>query len=164
MESEALLLGLSEVSIAITGFTGVVGAVSAKSWGEVERFRFINLTALAIGATLCSFLPLALLTYNISEALSWVISAALLSLFVIVFQINGLFRVRKLNRIPGLTSNWTRWFLVIGSTIVVALQLVGIMLPSIIGATYITGILVMILQAVVQFVVFVIRIFVENDK
>ena len=156
-----MLLGLAEVSIAITGFSGVVGAVSGKTWGGAERFRFINLTSFAIAATLFSFLPLAVFSYNVSEAFSWAMSASLLTMFVVVFQTNGFFRVRKLR--GGEASIWAKWFLVTGSAIVAVLQLIGLTVPSIINATYITGILILILLAVFQFVVFVIRIFVRHD-
>jgi len=42
--------------------------------------------------------------------------------------------------------------------------LIGLTVPGVIGATYISGILIIILQAVIQFVVFVLRILVDTDQ
>ena len=69
--------------------------------------------------------------------------------------------MRKLR--GGEASIWAKWFLLTGSVMVAVLQVIGLTVPSIIHATYITGILILILLAIVQFVVFVIRIFVRHD-
>jgi hypothetical protein len=162
MENEALLLTLSEVSIAITGFSGVVAALSRKTWGDIERFRFINLVTFSIAATLFSVLPLAVSIYHASGFFPWIVSASLFAILVTIFQITRLVSVRKLARTPGLTSVWAGRVIVTGSGIVVVLQLIGLTNPSVIDATYISGILVIILLAIIQFVVFIMRIIVEE--
>ena len=162
MENEALLLTLSEVSIAITGFSGVVAALSRKTWGDVERFRFINLVSFSIGATLFSVAPLAVSVYDASGDFPWTVSASLLAVFVTFFQLRQLVTVRKLARTPGLTSFWAGWTIFSGSVLAVVLQLIGLTDPSVIDATYISGILIVILLAIIQFVVFIMRILVDE--
>lgn len=162
MHSEALLLGLAEVSIAVTGFSGVVAALSRRTWGDIERFRFINLISLSIAATIYSFLPLAVSSYDVSDAFAWIVSASLLVVFVITFQTRQLFAVKKLT--TSSISIWTGRLILTASGVVVLLQLIGLTVPAVISATYISGILVTILQAVIQFVVFVLRVLVDTDQ
>ena len=162
MENEALLLGLAEVSITVAGFSGVVAALSRTKWGDLERFRLINLITFSVTGAMFSFLPLAVSAYDVPEIVPWIVSASFLAMFITAFQVKQLFALRKLPQTRGSVSLWAGRMIVTGSAVVVLLQLIGLSVPGVVGATYITGILIVILLAAIQFLVFVVGILSEK--
>ena len=60
MPRESLLLGLAEVSVALTGFAGIVvflGRRASGNWTEADRARFSSMISNGLSALLFSLLP-----------------------------------------------------------------------------------------------------------
>jgi hypothetical protein len=74
MQGEAILETIAELSVAFTGFTGVVavlGRRSAAPWAPLEVFRFRVLLGASLAALLFSLLPFPLHYARLSEEATW---------------------------------------------------------------------------------------------
>jgi hypothetical protein len=158
MDIDALLLGLAEVSIAFAGFSGVVAALGRRvQWTDVERYRFTNLVTISTGAALFSFLPMVVSLYEIAAALRWSLSGVLLAVFVVGFLVNRVRVGAKIARTPGQVSVWVSWVFMLSLLIIAVLQAIGLAVHHLADALYVTSLLILLMLAAVQFVVFVLR-------
>ena len=75
---EGLLIGIAEISIALTGFAGVVvvlGRRASDPWPEVDRFRLRSLIENGLIAVLAALLPFLVLQLSESPEAIWGISS-----------------------------------------------------------------------------------------
>jgi hypothetical protein len=91
METADQLLLITEVSIALTGFSGIVASFQFRTGEHKSRGDVVGLATivqLGLMSALLSFIPLAISNFGIPESTSWSLSSAL---SVIVF---GIFLVK----------------------------------------------------------------------
>ena len=153
MVNESLLIGLAEVAIAFAGFSGVVAALSGKTnWSEADRFRFTNLLLISIAAAFFSFLPMIVDSYGLDEVQNRLLVSALLATFSIVLFVNRALKGLQIRRKFGELNTIVASVFAFSLTTIFAAQIVGYFHPEIAAATYVTGVLMLILLAATQFV------------
>ncbi len=93
-----VLIGITEIAVALAGFTGVVvvfGSRSSGSWHPGDRLRlgFLLEASLTAGA----FALLALLAYTTlpSERTAWVLTSALWSAYMMISLYRSRLRIRE---------------------------------------------------------------------
>jgi hypothetical protein len=101
MQGEGILETIAEVSVAFTGFTGVVAVFGRRPgapWDSLEVFRFRVLLGASLAALLFSLLPLLLHHAGLSEVATWRTASALVALHlaaVAALDARWLARVRR---------------------------------------------------------------------
>ena len=112
-----ILILLAEVSVAVAGFAGIVGAI-AKPAGDTERADLKALVAGAVGVLFFSLLPLVIALLPIANEAFWRLMAACLAVYVVwYYWANwGDFRVLK-------TS--PRWVIVVTGDLLMLLVLLA---------------------------------------
>ena len=124
MEGEAALQILAEVSVALAGFTGVVGAFGDRrsSWTPFEFLRFRVMLGTSLATLLLSLLPFALYHLHLAPGVIWILcSAAYAAYLVTIFPLD----VRR-GRALGLFEHpdYRAWVpLVLGGSVAVAVAL-----------------------------------------
>ena len=108
-------------------------------------------------------LPLVVGIYSLSPSTTWKMCASFLAVSLTGFLINQLIAVTRLARAGRSVSRWAAVILTIGMIVTIVLQIVGIVSTGIADATYVSGILVLLFLATVQFVVFVVRILIGRS-
>lgn len=79
MEGRDELLTISEIAIAIAGFSGVVAAfLQSDGLHELDRTRFINLFVVSFSAVGLAFAPIALYHAGLHGAVLWRCSSAIM--------------------------------------------------------------------------------------
>jgi FtsH-binding integral membrane protein len=153
MPNESILIGLAEVAIAFAGFSGVVAALSGKTnWSEADRFRFTNLLIVSIAAAIFSFLPIIVDLYGLGDAHSRLLVGSLLAIFSIGFLISRALRGMEINRKSSDLNTVVAVIFASSLVITAVLQIMGYFIPGVATATYVTGVLFLILSAATQFV------------
>jgi hypothetical protein len=79
MPRESLLIGLAEVSVALTGFAGIVvflGRRAAGQWTPSDRTRFTLMIACGLQALLFSLAPLLIWELALDPSATWAASSA----------------------------------------------------------------------------------------
>ena len=74
MEHEAIVSTVTEVAVALTGFTGVVAVLGHRSqgeWSPAERLQLRTLVETSLTALFASFLPGLLLAAEMSDPVTW---------------------------------------------------------------------------------------------
>lgn len=109
MEYESLLIGIAEISIALTGFAGVVvvlGRRTSVPWPLTDQFQLRSLIENGLLVVLAALLPFAVLQHTNEPSLIWRISSAIFGVAggVHAFIIQGC-RHRRLLRDPEATSD-----------------------------------------------------------
>ena len=80
MPEEGILIGIAEISIALTGFAGVVvvlGRRASGPWPEVDQFRLRSLIENGLIALLAALLPFAVQQFSENPTVIWGISSAI---------------------------------------------------------------------------------------
>jgi len=80
MATEDILILFAEVSVALGGFSGVVGVLGPRSfaqWSRDHRVLFANLIVGAFAALFWSIVPLILLNAGVDPELTWILSSGL---------------------------------------------------------------------------------------
>ena len=80
------LIGVSEIAIALAGFTGVVvafGSRSSGAWHPGDRLRLTFLLEASLTAIGFALLALLLINSPIPESIAWTVSSALWAVFMI---------------------------------------------------------------------------------
>ncbi len=101
MQGEGILGTIAELSVAFTGFTGVVAVFGRRpdaEWAPLEVFRFRVLLGASLAALLFSLLPFLLHHGGIAEARVWRVGSALVVLHLVVvaaLDTRTLARVRR---------------------------------------------------------------------
>lgn len=109
MEHESLLLGIAEVSIALTGFAGVVvvlGRRASDSWPLADQFQLRSMIENGLLVVLAALLPFAVLQHTSDASLIWRVSSGVFGVAgaAHAFIIQG-GRQRRLRRDPEEPSN-----------------------------------------------------------
>jgi hypothetical protein len=125
-----VLLGISSVAIAISGFSGVVAVFGGRAdgkWSPAERFRTTNMLILSLGACLLSFVPLTEESFQIPDPILWTAASSLLFAFCAVYGLYTVLLLRKPNlRRPGGLIVWVRYVYFVCLTLASALQVLNI--------------------------------------
>jgi len=82
LQDAEILQTIAEISIALTGFTGVVaffGDRGRGTWSSADLWRFSNLLHLSISTLLFSFTPILLVKLGVDVAGAWRLSSALMA-------------------------------------------------------------------------------------
>jgi hypothetical protein len=98
MSEEPLLLALAEVSIALTGFSGVViflGRRASGQWSETDQTRFWSLIECGLMALLMSLLPFAVRQLEPSPNMLWGASSGIVAVPAAISFIAWLRRARR---------------------------------------------------------------------
>ncbi|MBV1904928.1 MAG: hypothetical protein KUG75_02530 [Pseudomonadales bacterium] len=82
ISSADLLLGISEFSIGLAGFSGIVAALAHRSgnWVQVDRYRIGNLLYSGLSPGFLAFFALGLNASDIEPDITWKFSAGTLAL------------------------------------------------------------------------------------
>jgi hypothetical protein len=104
VEHESLLIGIAEVSIALTGFAGVVvvlGRRTSGPWPLADQFQLRSLIENGLLAVLAALLPFAVLQHTHEPSSIWRISSAIFGVAggAHAFIVQGR-RQRRLRRDP----------------------------------------------------------------
>ncbi len=127
MEPSDALLTISELSIAIVGFAGIVTVLQPAETRHLEqnRFRLRLMMELALASLVFSLLPLALLYGQGSNELSWSIASAVLAIAVPAYIIYQRARQRRITGPEPVPSAGFRGFVQVGSGFVTLVQLLN---------------------------------------
>jgi hypothetical protein len=125
-----ILLGISSVAIAISGFSGVVAVFGGRAdgeWSPAERFRTTNMLILSLGACLLSFVPLTEESFQVPDPILWMTASSLLFAFCAVYGVYTVILLRKPNlRRPGGLIVWVRYVYFVCLTLASTLQALNI--------------------------------------
>ncbi len=154
-----LLHTLAEVSIAFTGFSGVVGVFGGGSaLSEPERnFRVRLMIVGSLGAFFGSLIPLVLGQFESLAPRVWLLCCPL---FAAYFILNSLSVYRQTRALASAGSYSRPWFapIVYALNSFLALALIGATFALLPGhSVYIAGIVWQLALASVQFLVLVVR-------
>lgn len=151
------LLGISGVAATFAGFTGVVAAFgrrAERAWLPEERFRLANLLLLSLGACFLAFLPIVIDSLGLAPSHLWHVAGPVLAIFCAAYAIyveprrREVVRSRRSALHPGAV-------LVIRGCVLGAfsLQLLGV--SGVLGArgsgAYVTGLVLLLVPAAIQF-------------
>jgi hypothetical protein len=100
VQGEGILQTIAEISVAFTGFTGVVAVFGRRAdqpWIPLELFRFRVLLGASLAALLFSLLPFIFHYAGVSNRLTWTAGSALITLHLAIVAAHD---ARTLVRIP----------------------------------------------------------------
>jgi hypothetical protein len=119
VQHEDLLIGIAEISIALTGFAGVVvvlGRRSSGPWPLAEQYHFRSLIENGLLAVLAALLPFAVLQHTSDPSTVWRVSSGIFGAaslaHAVVIQGRRQRRLRTTEGTAGLLP--TPWMIVIG--------------------------------------------------
>jgi hypothetical protein len=98
MSEESLLFALAEVSIALTGFSGVVvflGRRASGQWSESDQTRFWSLIESGLMALLMSLLPFAVRQLDSSTTMLWSVCSGVAAVPAVIGFVAWLRRARR---------------------------------------------------------------------
>ncbi|HEX8136129.1 MAG TPA: hypothetical protein VF544_00935 [Pyrinomonadaceae bacterium] len=126
MAEAEYLIGLAQIALGLTGFTGVVLAYRNKpsEWSDADRMRFFLLLTTSIGAIFNTLLPLVLNALGMAAPRLWHVSSAVTALCFITIAI---FYYRRLSRVirgeePHDVNFYLTVFLTAGSLATIVVQ------------------------------------------
>jgi len=155
MEATDILLGLSEIAAAFTGFSGIVAALgNTSTWSEIARFRFQNLLGISIATVVLSLLPILVSSYEIDDFLKWRIVCFVLATFVVGFLVLRAPIARRLTQENASDRALRTTGLAFATIlpIVLLLQVLSVVGIFSLGfAFYLTGLLALLFLSALQF-------------
>lgn len=100
MEAEGILTVLAEVSIAITGFSGIIVALdrSEEPWSTLDKVRLSMLLQVSISCVIWSLVPILLHVGDVSADSIWLWSSGLWLGYI------GVALGYRLRRLPGFVA------------------------------------------------------------
>ena len=127
MEPSDALLTISELSVAIVGFAGIVTVLQPAETRQLaqNRFRLRLMMEFALASLVFSLLPLALLYGHGSNELSWSIASAALVIAVPAYVIYQRARHGRIAGPEPVSSAVFRGFVVVGSGLATLVQLLN---------------------------------------
>jgi hypothetical protein len=127
MPRESLLLGLAEVSVALTGFAGIVvflGRRAAGQWTPSDRTRFTLMIAFGLQALLFSLAPLLVWELTLEPTATWAASSAVGAVVGAFGLIAGGGRLIRTARAHDEEANLALGGVLMGGTALILLALV----------------------------------------
>ena len=158
MLPEDALIALGEVAAAFAGFSGVVGALGARSVPELSsaaRFRFTNLLVVSVAAALFAFVPVVLSQFTATSQVIWGWSSASLCLFAGTLFFVRWPEGRRLGRAqPGSLRTWVAfcWMLVLALVTAAQLSNLAAWPTARGGALYVAGVFGLLALSGLQFI------------
>ena len=164
-----LLLGISSIAIAISGFSGLVAVFGGRAdgkWSPAERFRTTNMLILSLGACLLSFVPLTEEAFLMPEPLLWIAASFFLFAFCAFYCIYTITMLSKPElRRPGGLLLWVRvvYFGCLSlAGVLQALNMAGVLVRRGAGP-FIGGLLFVLIPAGLQFAFLVLTPLTSSD-
>ena len=152
-----MLLGISSVAIAISGFSGVVAVFAGRAdgkWTAAERFRTKNMLILSLAACLLSFVPLTGELFRVPDRILWMSASFFLLAFCAVYAVYTINLLRKPNLSrTGALVMWVRdvYFVCLALAIILqALNIAGVWVERGAGP-YVGGLVLVLIPAGLQF-------------
>lgn len=162
MRVEDLLIGLSELAIALAGFSGLVVAIRTASrapWHPRDVWSLSWMLGASIGALFIAMTPVLLFHMGVAEATLWVVTDVVMFLFTATFAVAMLVFSQRLDRrgfpprVPLFPSVASLLFLLAGLTALLAA--IGI-IPGLRTGAIVLGLIVSLLIAALTLVVFLV--------
>jgi hypothetical protein len=152
-----MLLGISSVAIAISGFSGVVAVFAGRAdghWSAAERFRTKNMLILSLVACLLAFVPLTEELFRIPDRILWMSASFFLFAFCTAYIVYTIHMLRKpILRRPGTLVMWVR--IVFFSCLILAGMLQALNIAGVFvergSAAYVGGLVFVLIPAGLQF-------------
>jgi len=142
---------ITEFSIGLAGFAGIVAAINRPS-GHDERlltFRFTNLLVTAFAPGFLAILSMSLIYSGYVERKAIYISSVLLLLYLLAWAVYVLAAIPRESASRGMST-----FLWVSSIANMALQVMNLVDPSVnLVGFYLFGLLILLLQAALVFAV-----------
>jgi hypothetical protein len=163
-----LLLTIAEVSVALAGFSAIVGLLgnrSGRSDIKVDALRLQVMLEMSLLVAAGAFMPVLVSLFELDVWTSWRIATAAWLAIVIPSEIIAWFRTRdmpdmKLNR---LNVNTVNWMLCLLSDGVMFLVMIGFF-ESNAGAVYLLALFVYLSVAAILFVQFAASTFMPSEQ
>lgn len=90
MQGSDQLLAIAEVGVALTGFTGVIGALGMrehKALSEAARLQVWLMLEFSLGTVFFSLVPFASANFGVADTMTWSISSGLMAAFMLAHLI-----------------------------------------------------------------------------
>ena len=156
MEIPGSLQTISEIGVAIAGFSGLIVAFRRNTGPltYVEKYRLKVLLNLALGAMFLAFVPEIAHQLGVSPRRLWRLSGGVLAIYSIVFIVWWLVASRRLMRLVPEIFHWSAFSrMAAGHVIVILLQL-GVTFALLDGyatGIYLLGLVWYLMHAAQQF-------------
>ena len=159
MEPVDTLIGVSEVSLALAGFTAIVLALGTRASAlDAEILSYVRIiVSNAVGSALICLFGIAILALEPPQSFGWVaLSSMALVGTVAGSALNWLLFLRQLERrASGEALFW--WSFVAGSCVLHLVNALGLVAPPSFGLFFL-GLVVLLSQAALQFIFLVYRL------
>ena len=102
MESDGFLLAISQIAVALAGFSGLVVATRGASptgWHPRDIWSLSWMFGASIGALFLALLPILLFFFRLREAAVWTIASLVMAAFMVIFALVMAFSGRRLTRL-----------------------------------------------------------------
>jgi hypothetical protein len=101
MESQAFLVAIAQIAVALAGFSGLVVATRGSSpsgWATRDIWGLAGMFGASLGALFLALLPIILFFLRIAPDVVWTVASAFMAVFMIVFAITMALSSRRLSR------------------------------------------------------------------
>lgn len=102
MESDGFLLAISQIAVALAGFSGLVVATRGASptgWHPRDIWSLSWMFGASIGALFLALLPILLSFFRLGEEAVWTIANLVMAAFMVIFALVMAFSGRRLTRL-----------------------------------------------------------------
>jgi hypothetical protein len=126
MPRESLLLGLAEVSVALTGFSGIVvflGRRASGEWTEADRTRVWSMISSGLLALLLSLSPFLFWELSSNPDITWAASSGLGAVAGVIALTAGLRQSIRTAAADDTEANFLAGYLLVGITALILLAL-----------------------------------------
>ncbi len=168
MVEKDLLLTIAEVSVALAGFSAIVGLLghrSGRSEIEVDALRLQVMLEVGLSVAVAAFLPVLVSLFGFEVSTTWRIAAAAWLAIAIPSEVVAWRRTRAMPdmKLYRLNVNTVNWALCLFSDAVMLLLLFGLF-ESRIGAVYVFAIFCYLAAAGILFIQFAASTFMPADR
>jgi len=162
-----LLLTIAEVSVALAGFSAIVGLLgnrSGRSGIKVDALRLQVMLEISLSVAAAAFLPVLISLFNFEVWTTWRIATALWLAIAIPSEIIAWFRTREMPdmKLDRLNVNTINWALCLLSDAVMFIVMIGFF-EARAGALYMLALFVYLSSAAILFVQFAASTFMPSD-
>jgi hypothetical protein len=101
MESDGILLAISQIAVALAGFSGLVVATRGASptgWHPRDIWSLSWMFGTSIGALFLALLPILLFFFRLREEAIWTLANLVMAAFMVVFALAMASSSRRLSR------------------------------------------------------------------
>jgi len=131
MNTIEIFVGVSELAIALAGFTGIVVAFSsnnAKHWLTSDRLRLSFLLESSLTAAGFSLLALLGLSAVEDKTQLWAALGALWAVCAAISLLSAHFRMKRLDSVKLAQNKWTNRIITVAFLVMISLQIANLFL------------------------------------